>query len=529
LARIENSNLDTTPVFLQGSYISEQVIASNNIAMRKMQFCFTPGVDLYIKDCAEDIGLTGEDYACSRVDMSPDIWVRLNDDGLINQFNEPNAFYYNTLGNLVRHVYVRVRNRGCAANTDGNIALYCSRTAAANTWPQNWDGTNEHGYRIGIQPLGTIAAGEYTIYHFVWTLEMTDNHQCLLARVENCTGDPTIDYGNEHIDDHVRKNNNISMYNCHFTVEAIPNTSFNTCGGYIYLGNFTNNFVTRDLILRDPDKNAKTLVEQCNITLTFDLAGWLFMNTLGGLNSNDFEIVGDKKVRILSSNILIENIIYPPNFHFPVLVEFDFIGSKSTKDTQFEYDIVDVFVDDSTQNRTYAGIHYYLERPNTYFEAVTDKVVIYNGSTATLSAEPQNGDFNYNWYDANNNLVGTGTDVLITPPSGTSYYRLEVALANRCFRDFATVMVHANTHMITVINPNPASNYLDVEYYCPPKGTTPSIKVTNALGINQNLPYTATSSTSGTFDTSKLAPGIYSVVLYSGLLTVYDIKVFVKM
>ena len=175
------------------------------------------------------------------------------------------------------------------------------------------------------------------------------------------------------IGDQVRASNNVALYNCAF-INTIPNTPINTCGGYINVGNFTDSFINRDLVLREPDRYNLGLVEECEVTLKFDTDGWQFFNTLAVFNNTDFEIVGDKKVRLINNDIRIENITYPPYVNFPILVEFEFIGSKSTQQTQFQYDIVEGFAD-SLGNMSYAGIHYFLDKPDMYFEAITDPLV----------------------------------------------------------------------------------------------------------------------------------------------------------
>lgn len=179
--------------------------------------------DLWIKDTDSDLGNEPNNESTDFW-VSDDIWVRNNNDGLMNQESQ------NALSGSTNYVYIRVRNKGCQASASGEtLKLYWAKASSGLSWPAPWDGsvvlsgTTKMGDEIlPSQPIGILAGNSATIFVFQWnnvpdpsdysSLGVDLNHFCLLARIEEPSGMTIPEvvgdlYGN------VKKNNNVAWKN----------------------------------------------------------------------------------------------------------------------------------------------------------------------------------------------------------------------------------------------------------------------------------------------------------------------------
>ena len=162
------------------------------------------GFSLYLKDSAEDYGhepSTNEEFW-----ISPDIWVRNNDDGLKNQESEPIKLAENDTSKDV-YIYMRIRNRGISAY-DPNLKkqyyqIYYAN-AALGIRPENWLGVacdeddTVYGDKIISNSINKeIEPDGSTIVKYKWNVpddlidEMKNGylHFCLLGRLSNTRGE----------------------------------------------------------------------------------------------------------------------------------------------------------------------------------------------------------------------------------------------------------------------------------------------------------------------------------------------------
>ncbi|MBW6492805.1 MAG: S8 family serine peptidase, partial [Lentimicrobium sp.] len=98
-----------------------------------------PGVDLYIRDLEDDFGIEpNEAETGTPMWISPDIWIRNQDDGTVNQVHE-NPEYSAT--NPV-YVYIRVTNKGDETSTGNEeLHLYWAKAGTDLVWKDYWDGS----------------------------------------------------------------------------------------------------------------------------------------------------------------------------------------------------------------------------------------------------------------------------------------------------------------------------------------------------------------------------------------------------
>ncbi len=180
--------------------------------------------DLWIRDTADDVG-TEPNPTTDVMYISPDIWVRQQDDGIADQTHQ-NA-EYRPAGSGSNFVYVRVRNSSCATSASGTLKLYWAKASSGLSWPAPWDGSVTSpalmGDSIGTQPV-TVAGGGSVIVTFPWSppnpadyasFGADSTHFCLLARIETSATAPFGMTSAETSDlwANVKNNNNIAWKN----------------------------------------------------------------------------------------------------------------------------------------------------------------------------------------------------------------------------------------------------------------------------------------------------------------------------
>lgn len=190
--------------------------------------------DLWMKDTDEDLGNESNNQS-STFYISDDIWVRNNNDGLINQESQ------SAKGGTTNYVYVRVRNRGCQPSVGATLKLYWAKASTGLGWPTPWDGTVfltgtiKMGDPFTFQSIGSIPGNGFQIFVFTWsnTPDPSDyvslgsdlGHFCLLARIEESSG---LSFP-EVVDDlwgNVKNNNNIVWKN--IGIDDIDGSGFST-------------------------------------------------------------------------------------------------------------------------------------------------------------------------------------------------------------------------------------------------------------------------------------------------------------
>jgi hypothetical protein len=94
--------------------------------------------DLWMQDVSDDVG-EEPDPSSQPMYISNDIWVRLSNDGVLNEDHQNPE--YRPPGSASNYVYVRVRNRGCSGTQSGTLKLYWAKASTGLSWPAPFDGT----------------------------------------------------------------------------------------------------------------------------------------------------------------------------------------------------------------------------------------------------------------------------------------------------------------------------------------------------------------------------------------------------
>jgi hypothetical protein len=180
--------------------------------------------DLWSKDLPNDVGKEANPDSLPMW-TSPDIWVRNQNDGRINQVHQ-NPKYIDSV--TPNYVYVRVRNRGASPGS-GVLKVYWSKASTSFLWPTNWNNYRVNGVLFGdiipiSRQINNLAPNAEVILEFPWVppnpalyaqFGADSSHFCLLSRIETS---PVSPFGMTFPEVsslywNIRNNNNIVLKN----------------------------------------------------------------------------------------------------------------------------------------------------------------------------------------------------------------------------------------------------------------------------------------------------------------------------
>ncbi len=493
------------------------------------QCCIGLTLDLYMKDRYDDNGNDAGYSFTWDYDESPDIWVRNQDDGLVNHTHQQPEYNPN---NPV-YVYVRVGNKSCVPSTGSEkIGLYWSKASSWSSWPQNWDGTDpDVGNQIDAINIPVLQAGESTILKFIWHINPntgvgTEWANCLLARIENSETDP-ITVHPEYLPDDVYQNNNVSMRNCIVT-NYIADMNLDQLS--FYIGNPISVDKEIDVLFRVPDQTDKPITDVAEVTVQLNKEGWEILrealeNIPGIRPKNDYSF------SILDQEIVaLENIDFPANTRIPVKIRFNFLTKKVDEHHTYRYHVIQKLSKPHPElgDRWTGGIHFTINKGlRTLFEADAgiDKEID-KGENVILSAEQINEAAVYNWYDPQGNLIYTGRDLSISPEISNKY-KLEVIADTDGFKDYDEVEVVVNSYHIISISPNPSSDHITVTYNAEGAGSAYLMIIGTTDFVSSNNYLLDCTQIQTNIDISSYQTGIYTVALVKDGYIV-DVKTIMK-
>lgn len=401
------------------------------------------GADLMMRNTEQDFGIV-PDNVSNYLWVSPDIWVRNNDDnGLEHQ---------NPISNSKNYVYVRITNRSCEPSTGTETVKLNWCKAGPNLPIGIWDGTI---YMNG-QPMGglinelTIPAlngNESTIIKFEWDApDMIDYefyaepwHYCLLGKINASDEIETLPIinGNDYL---FRNSNNIVLKN----VSLISNSPSNHSGS-IFVGNFKN-FPTKINIkfIKDYGEIGSSVFDEAEISLKLDsqiYSIWQDSGFEGTYISREETTIHVAE----NSEIVLNN--FPPNAFGVINAKINFLTQHSTEKNIFKFHIVQM--DD--ENNIIGGEEYIVDKlPRDLFSA---KI---NQQQNLLIAEYINENAIYNWYNETGDLLHTGQYYTVLNTNNETY-KLEV-IAFDGYKDYTNIELKNSDIKISSVNPNPASN-----------------------------------------------------------------------
>jgi hypothetical protein len=264
--------------------------------------------DIYIRDNTSD---DGTEPSTGTLWLSPDIWIRHNDDGGLTHQNPE----YKTMS--PNWVYIRITRKNCSMVQDGVLNLYWSKASTGLSWPLHWDnyfqttsaGNILHGDFIGSVPVPLNPDDDF-ILKLPWyppnpaDFDNDIHHFCLLARIVSAQ-DP-IGTETSAVWQNTRNNNNIAWKN----VSVYDLNQFNNMAPSVFIRNTDE--ATRNIHLQFEllDNNTGLPFEEIG---TFEIIPDERLNELFlRANLEGVKAAGDGAYQIEDINGGIFNIQAPP-------------------------------------------------------------------------------------------------------------------------------------------------------------------------------------------------------------------------
>lgn len=430
--------------------------------------CLNSIPDLYIKDSPEDSGIEPNSIT-ENMWTSEDIWIRNNDDnGLIHQNPEYRS------NNQPNFIYIRVINNSCVASNGNEIlSLNWAKANTALAWPQNWDGSlqNTNGYDLGgtlpAVSIPIIQPDEEAIVKIPWVIPNPDNyldndnpwHFCLIGRIDSSIDILSQPYTtNPNI--MVRNNNNQAWKN----ITIVDLLEDRGIGGVVGVGNIYNQTKKYKLTFAlDNDETGKPLFEEAEITVEMDDVLYQIWEAGEKVGNNIKPTKEPNKIVITGNDAFIGNLSFKPEDIGKLYLKFNFLTKELTNKNVYVYHVIQR---DEDNNDVIGGETYVVDKAGSrsafYADAGGTKEINENEPitiTATNISEPAI----YNWYDEEGNLIYEGKDLNVTTDI-TKKYKLEVIALSDGFKDYTEIEVKIKPSIIENINPNPASNNVNIEY-----------------------------------------------------------------
>lgn len=453
--------------------------------------------------------------------LSPDIWVRNQDDDLVEH---QNAEYD---GNEPVYVYVRVFNNSFKPSTDkDSVSLYWSFGGTVHEWPHVWNGdrtANVAGNEVTLggfvstEPLPVLQPGQSAIVKFRWmapdplkfpAVEFSDGipqgHFCLLANIVS-EQDPTEEYDNTH--EFVVQNNNVGWKNVS-VVDAKPNTPKRIPLHWIYSSK--KNPVSARLVLRDCEKEkGNPITGEAEIILHTNAAlGDLIYEK--GLNMEGFKEY-DKYQWIIPAGTTQAGVDIPLTSDdiYMAGVEFRFLTEEVTEPKEYSCFL---YTEDVDKGQILGGTEMKIRRYEKDLftaKAGQSRTILYGDSTI-LSAQSIGEEATYVWRDIANDTLLAGQEITVAPSANNSY-SLSV-LTPDGYIDYDTVSVSVKDSYIKTISPNPARHQAVVSYHIK-SGHQASLQVLDISGNLVAVYPLAVGQTETTLTVANWTPGSYSFVL----------------
>ncbi|MBL4753800.1 MAG: hypothetical protein JKY52_09445 [Flavobacteriales bacterium] len=462
---------------------------------------------LYMKDNPNDFGLEPNN-AAGLMYISEDMWIRQQNDGLVNQFTE-NAEYRDPSFGVSNYIYVRIRNKGCVPSLGTEkLTVNWARAATASAWDVNWNNFFEDGILYGDRVAATdvpvaipvINPGESAIIEVPWfptdpsiisnhhanDHAGTEEHYCLVARIETS---PTFPFGmtvpeGTNINTNTINNRKVIWKNISVVDEK---TGGDKIGPIVVRVRNVRDVPTNTTLKFAVPKEEKERPFLDEGSVMIDLGPELFQKWVqGGRKGTGFEEVGKfnhmsptgiahnhspnhalnvgpaNTIRITSSEATLENLLFDAHEHELVELVFNYEVPDPSLDKidQFNYDVIQFEVINGVET-ILGGVRYQINRPECELADAGMDATIPNNGARLLSASPIIFNAEYTWREEKSgNLVGTGTSVIVSP-NVTTDYELEIADPNGCITyDVITITVDKQLRERLKVAPNPGKDHV---------------------------------------------------------------------
>ncbi|QAA82525.1 hypothetical protein EI546_12700 [Aequorivita sp. H23M31] len=490
-------------------------------------------VDLYVRDMDTDIGQEPNIHTEIFWD-SQDIWVRKQNDGILNQQHQNPV--YKTSGK--NYVYVRVSNKGCSTSSGNDqLKVYWAKGNTLLKWPEYWEGgpviTPPHiimSDLLGSKTIPPIAPGGNATIMFEWEVPNPQDYVginpnpwsfSLLARIESNDDPMTLPEG-LNIALNVKNNNNIAWKNT-TVITVNPNTL--AVGGAIAISNPSSSRRSFSLeLVGDERESGKPIYQEAEIGIEMDsilFNGW----EKGGESGINYgRTANEKRIIATGNNLLLEDVDLAPDEYATAYVSFNFLTKELTDKQNYLYHIIQK---DKITNEIIGGATFEIRkqpRVGFYANAGASKEIDRNDSIVLQASDIYESAL-YNWYGPDGILLHSGQYLTVSPDM-TKQYQLEIISDLDGLKDYDAVTITVKPFRIISLTPNPVSSMFTIKYMAQEVNSAYISIVNQATAVTDNFILNTSLDEIG-IDITNHSMGLYSVFLVCDG-EVQDIKNLIK-
>src|SRR5690606_19353076 len=180
----------------------------------------------------------------------------------------------------------------------------------------------------------------------------------------------------------------------------------------------------------------KKIFEEAEVTikLSSDLyTAWV----AGGSQKTNITTTGSlNTLKITGDNAKLKNISFNPDEFGVMALQFNFLTEEITAKEEYTYYVTQK--ETATGNIIGGETYIIRKEPRSLCYANADNISANRNETVTLSVDEINEDAVYNWYDEENNLIYTGTDLTVIADMAKTY-NVEIVADADGYKDYADV------------------------------------------------------------------------------------------
>lgn len=440
-------------------------ILANSTAETLALDTIPPTVDLCITDYNRDIPSSD-----MFIFASPYIWIRNQNDGKQIQetenpiVNEEHPYIY---------IYTKVSNRGVKPyDGNGQSIGYCWTKSSLVITMDMWKGFMNDGYGkanddgiygniISTQTIKDVINPGDTIvserkYYFggddYFEAIKKEFEMCILAYLTKLTNRCDVPITDEGYAD-LTRSHRVAQNNI---IVKGGNEQLNT-DKPVMLFNQNDYASSYSIRLKQNESSRKILSKaEVNLKLPSTLVS-SFEKTQQQADSVLMDANTSGKMRLLGANSIIRNVTMEPKEVVPVYLTCNF-NADTDNFTSETYDLDFVVVDNRTGEEIGGQRFRIKENERPAIDATLDKTLVSVGQVS-LSVAECSEDAEYEWFDKNGKLIGTGSSVTVSSGADASEYTVRIISKSDGAVIYRKSEVGGTSYIDTV---HPSVDYVDV-------------------------------------------------------------------
>jgi len=337
-------------------------------------------------------------------------------------------------------------------------------------------------------------------YRFNWGV-------AILARIDD--GNPIQEVGDEYgyvmplrTTKFAQKNNNVAVSNGNAILFAQDYTMLANVVCSIGIGSS----VSYNQLIKD-DKYKLNDFAEVYALLSNDLMEYVDWAKCKGIKRVD-----ENSVFLESAN---SEIVFKPlkneNGEYFIGTVVNFISDKMPELNDFDFDLIYKKNDEETETMRITAVR----DPEVYFKAhaeASKTKVVKSKEEVTLTSNIIYNNATYTWYDEAGRIIGNDYQITIIPEYSQKY-KIEILQEKDGFKSYDEVEVIVVDGMIKSLAPNPAADYIHVDYMLSDNATNASIQISNIQNtISVSYPISTTETYKDIYF-SNFVSGYYFVKL----------------